>query len=44
LFGELALAGAFGALAVGVLGGEVSTTGVPLGAGEQLEAAQLLAC
>src|SRR5215213_3815165 len=43
LFGELALAGAFGALAVGVPGGEVAPSGVALGAGEQLETAELLA-
>ncbi len=44
LFGELALAGAFGALAVAVLGREVSSSGVTLGAGAQLESAELLAC
>src|SRR5436190_6814725 len=44
VFGELTLAGAFGALAVGVLCREVSTSGLTLGASAQLEAAQLLAC
>src|SRR4051812_48382224 len=43
LFGEFALAGAFGALAVGVLGGQVSSSGLALGAGAQLQAADLLA-
>ena len=43
LFGEFAFAGAFGALAVGVLGREVASSGVALGAGAQLEAAELLA-
>src|SRR5918998_6351294 len=43
LFGELAFAGAFGALAVGVVGREVTPSGVALGAGAQLETAELLA-
>src|SRR3954470_2028229 len=43
LFGEFALAGAFGALAVGVLGGEVSSSGSACGAGAQFDRAELLA-
>src|SRR3954468_20479289 len=43
LFREVAPAGAFGALAVGVPGGEVAPSGVALGAGAQLEPAELLA-
>src|SRR3954463_7410807 len=43
LFGELALAFAVGALAVGVLGRQSAASGVPLGAGAQFERADLLA-
>src|SRR4051812_37166693 len=44
LFGELALAFAVGALAVGVLGRQGPASGVALGAGAQFEGADLLAC
>jgi len=43
LFGELALAFAVGALAVGVLGRQGPASGVPLGTGAQFERADLLA-
>src|SRR3954464_11323053 len=43
LFGELALAFAVGALAVGVLGRQGPASGVALGAGAQFEGAELLA-
>src|SRR4051795_8561641 len=43
VFGELAFAGAVGALAVGVLGGEVPSSGLALSTGGQFEAAELLA-
>src|SRR4051794_33415708 len=43
LFGELALAFAVGALAVGVLGRQGAASGVPFGAGAQFEGAELLA-
>jgi hypothetical protein len=43
VFGELALSFAVGAPAVGVLAREISSPGLPLGAGAQFEGAELLA-